>query len=188
MGAVTAKVTGGDKAVRVLEAFGDKVGKGGLVRVGYLESAKYPDGTSVAQVAVWQEYGTPNAKFPIPPRPTFRMMIAKHKSEWSRQLAILLKTEGYDSKRALSTMGGVIRDELVDSVLNADVKQLSPVTLMVRSMKQKNPSLKVTLRTIYAAIGRVRAGLAGVSSGSSAGRRLVSSGDMSRAPDFEVVK
>lgn len=179
--AVTAKVSGGAKARRVLEAIGDKAGKGGLLRVGYLESSKYPDGMSVAQVAFRQEFGTPDARFPIPPRPTFRMMIAKHKAEWSKQLAVLLKTDGYDAAKSLRTMGVVIKDELVDSVLNANVAPISPVTAMVRKIRKG----RATLRTVFEAIRLVRAGKTGVTGAGA--RRLVDSGVMERAPDFEIV-
>lgn len=179
--AVTAKVSGGAKAQRVLEAVGGRAGKGGLVRVGYLETATYPDGTPVALVAFWQEFGTPSARFPIPPRPTFRMMIAKHWTEWSKQLAVLLKTGGYDSKKALRTMGGVIRDELIDSVLNASVLPISPVTAMVRKIRKG----RATLRTVFEAIRLVKAGKTGATG--SGARRLVDSGVMERAPDFEVM-
>lgn len=50
-------------------------------KVGFFETAKYPDGTPVAYVAVIQEFGT--AK--IPARPTMRPTIAEQSSEWSRQ-------------------------------------------------------------------------------------------------------
>lgn len=61
--------SGGDK----LKAFFDKAGKGGVknVEVGVFASAKYPDGTLVAAVAAWNEFGTVN----IPERPALRNSI-----------------------------------------------------------------------------------------------------------------
>lgn len=57
---------GGEK----LKEFFDNVGKGGVkgIEVGVFASAKYPDGTPVASVATWNEYGTRH----IPERPALR--------------------------------------------------------------------------------------------------------------------
>lgn len=61
--------SGGDK----LKALFDKAGKGGVrnVEVGVFASAKYPDGTLVAAVAAWNEFGTVNS----PERPALRNSI-----------------------------------------------------------------------------------------------------------------
>lgn len=184
MAAVTAKMTGGARAKQVLESIGRTAKGDPYVRVGYLESSTYPDGTPVAQVAFWQEFGTPGARFPIPPRPTFRMMIAKHKKEWGPQLGALLKSSGYSSARALASMGERIKDELVDSVLHAGVKPLSAVTLMLRKMRAENPKLRVNLITVYQAIQRVQAGEKGLAG--TGAKRLVDTGVMQRAVAYEV--
>lgn len=52
--------------------------------VGWHETAKYPDGTPVAQAAVVAEYG--NSKNGTPPRPILRVAIRAHSKEW-RELA-----------------------------------------------------------------------------------------------------
>jgi len=57
--------------------------------VGWLDSAKYPDGTPVALVAQTQEYGSPKQR--IPPRPFVRPTIAEQNGEWSRQMGIGVK-------------------------------------------------------------------------------------------------
>ena len=44
--------------------------------------AKYPDGTSVALVAAFNEYGSPSRG--QPPRPFFRNMIARNEASWPR--------------------------------------------------------------------------------------------------------
>lgn len=54
-----------------------KVGK-----VGWLESAKYPDGQSVAYVATIQEYGS--APQGIPPRPMMRPTINEQEQSWRK--------------------------------------------------------------------------------------------------------
>lgn len=51
-------------------------------RVGFLESAKYPDGTPVAYVATIQEFGSGA----IPPRPFMRPTIEQQKAAWRETL------------------------------------------------------------------------------------------------------
>ena len=67
---VTVKRTGGKKLQRLLR----EAGKGGVsgVKVGFFSTAKYEDGTPVAAVAAWNEFGTKT----IPERPFFRQAIA----------------------------------------------------------------------------------------------------------------
>ena len=80
-GKTTIEITGGKK----LDAFFRGAGKGGVegVRVGFFASAKYDDGTPVAAVAAWNEFGTkkPNGSQHIPERPFFRNAIENAKSE-----------------------------------------------------------------------------------------------------------
>lgn len=50
-------------------------------KVGWFESAKYPDGTPVAYVALIQEMGSPQNS--IPPRPFFRSTMAEKSKQWT---------------------------------------------------------------------------------------------------------
>ena len=68
-----ATLKGGDKLEAALREISRKVSKPGKLRVGFLEGATYPDGTPVALVAWWNEFGTEDE---FPPRPSFRNMIA----------------------------------------------------------------------------------------------------------------
>ena len=65
-----ARVRGGRKLRNLLR----RAGRGGVERlqVGFFESARYPDGTPVAAVAAWNEFGAAN----IPERPFFRIALA----------------------------------------------------------------------------------------------------------------
>ena len=47
------------------------------VNVGFFDTDQYPDGTYVAQVAYWNEFGTKG----MPARPFMRQTIAAHKDE-----------------------------------------------------------------------------------------------------------
>ena len=64
--------SGGKKLQEVFR----KAGKGGIshVDVGFFSSARYPDGTPVAAVAAWNEFGTKI----IPERPFFRIANAEN--------------------------------------------------------------------------------------------------------------
>ena len=68
---VTVNRTGGKKLQRLLR----EAGKGGVsgVKVGFFSTARYQDGTPVAAVAAWNEFGTKN----ITERPFFRRALAE---------------------------------------------------------------------------------------------------------------
>lgn len=53
------------------------------IRVGFFDTAHYPDGTPVAYVATIQEFGYG----PIPPRPFMRPAQAQNKEKWLSALA-----------------------------------------------------------------------------------------------------
>ena len=68
---VSATVTGGEKLRAHIEATRANVQKIPPVNIGYFESARYPDGTNVAEIAVHHEFGAPNVgRNGIPARPT----------------------------------------------------------------------------------------------------------------------
>lgn len=70
------------------------------VKVGVLDGSKYPDGTGVASVAFWNEYGTKTA----PARPFFRDTIKNEKSNWSA-LAVKSIRAGYTVEHMLNLVG-----------------------------------------------------------------------------------
>ena len=156
---------------------------GKVLRVGFLEGATYPDGTSVAMVAAIQEFGAPKAG--IPPRPYFRPMIQKEQSSWGPGFAKLLKSEGYNVDKALAQLGEVIVSQLQESIVATNSPPLSPVTLMLRRMVRDDPNLVVTGRTVAEARSRVAAGLpySGVST-----KPLISTGYMLRSAAYEIKK
>lgn len=90
-----------------------KLSDGKTLRVGFLETEKYPDGTPVAQVAFWNEYGTVKA----PPRPFFRQMIEAKSPKWGAALGKNLSATGYDTTKALSLVGTGIKDQLTQSIV-----------------------------------------------------------------------
>lgn len=172
---------GGAKLEAYLAGMKKRLAKG-TVRVGYLETAKYPDGTPVAQVAIIQEMGAPAAH--IPARPTFRPMIAQQSGTWGKGLAASLKNTGYDGNKSLGQMGMYIAGQLQGYIQAVTAPALSPVTLMLRKMKSKDQSLVVTGKTVGEAAARVAAGesTAGVST-----KPLIDTNVMVNSVDSEVV-
>jgi hypothetical protein len=114
-------------------AFGDKLNAhlkqlatkmSGSVEVGFLEDAKYPDGTYVAAVAEANEYGASG-----PPRPFFRTMIAQESPTWGPKLAGALKHTNGDGKKALAIVGDNIQGALIQSINDFTSPALAPSTI-----------------------------------------------------------
>lgn len=87
---------------------------GGAVQVGFMEGATYPDGTPVAAVAYWNEFGVPSHG--QPPRPYFRGMVEKESPSWSGKMGYLAKVTGYDGPKVLALMGEDIEGALKQSI------------------------------------------------------------------------
>jgi len=96
-----------------LRELASKLKRPETLAVGFLETAKYADGLSVAQVAYWNEFGTKTS----PPRPFFRGMIAKDSPAWGNRLTKILLSVNYDINLTLIRMGGTIINELQDSII-----------------------------------------------------------------------
>ena len=118
-------LTGSDDLMRKLEEIVRKMG-GGAVSVGFIEGAPYPDGTPVAAVAFWNEFGVPSHG--QPPRPYFRNMITKESDTWPKKMAALAKATNYDGPRVLKIMGEDIRDALKQSINDLQTPELAEST------------------------------------------------------------
>ncbi len=108
-----ATLSGGDALQKKLAEIAEKMG-GGEVSVGFMEGATYPDGTPVAAVAFWNEFGVPANN--QPPRPFFRGMIAKESGEWAGKMGALAKATDYDGQKVLAMMGEDIKGALQQSI------------------------------------------------------------------------
>ena len=186
---VTAKVTGGKRAIKALAHIGANVRKGKFVKVGHLEArdsghrATYPESdVPIAQVAAWQEFGTVSA----PARPTFQPMIDKNQAKWGPQMGVALKHFDYDTAKALDLMGLSMTDELVESIVETPQTALSEVTLMLRKMKDDDSSLRVTGKTVAEARARVAAGEQGATG--TRAKPLMDTGVLQRNPAWKVEK
>lgn len=147
-----ATLSGGKKLEDALRKIGAGLGRGAVVRVGFLEGATYPvqtaasitkqraklgikavatrgrtGGKSVPMIAAIQEFGAPRAG--IPPRPFFRNMIAEKKGEWPAGIAEQLRANDYDVVRTLDIVGAVIAGQLRQSIIETNTPPLAESTI-----------------------------------------------------------
>jgi len=119
--------SGGDALERKLAEMAEKLGEGKVLRVGFLESATYPDGQQVAMVAAANEFGNPANN--QPPRPFFRNMIADNKDNWPDDIGRIAQATGFDGEQTLGLMGEHIKGQLQQSIRELMEPPLSPVTI-----------------------------------------------------------
>lgn len=147
--AVKTTVTGGRRAAAIIKAVGSKLSRQ-HVRVGFLETAKYPAARTrgsgknrktvpvpiipVAQVAFWQNFGTKTT----PARPFFNDMIAKNSPQWGAATAQILKGADYDEGVALGRMGELIQGQLRQQIIDTNTPPNAPYTI-----EMKNGATKV---------------------------------------------
>ena len=116
----------GERVTRQLQQIAAKMG--GTLEVGFLEGATYPDGTPVAAVAFWNEFGSSG-----PPRPFFRRMIAKESPEWPAKIAALAGSHdadlNYNGPKILALMGEDIQGALIQSINDLTSPPLAPSTI-----------------------------------------------------------
>ena len=86
-----ARVTGGRKLKEFLRKARSAQARSKTVAVGFFSTAKYPDGTPVAAVAAWQEFGVPANN--IPERPFFRRSL-----EDAEEVIMPVLIDGIDPK------------------------------------------------------------------------------------------
>lgn len=120
-----ATVTGGPDLDRAFKKIGDSIGKAREVRVGFLEGATYPDGTSVAEIAAIQNFGATD----IPARPFFSDMIANKSPAWGERFAKVLRLCDYDTDAALARMGEGIAGQLRTSITETNTPPLAKSTI-----------------------------------------------------------
>lgn len=166
---------------RTLTDIARKMG-GGKVQVGFLEGATYPDGTPVAAVAYWNEFGH-GGNFPSPPRPFFRAMIAKESPSWPGKMAALAKAYNFDGQKVLAIMGEDIAGALRESIIDTNSPALSPTSLVLRARFWGHPG-DIRVRDVLSAQEAVAKGNAGAS-GTQA-KPLVWTGHMLASVGFEV--
>jgi len=140
----------------------DKIAKGfenRVAKVGWFPAAKYKDGTPVAYVASIQEFGASSVG--VPARPAIRPTIQDKKGEWSKLIASGAKAVVQGRAAAddvLEAVGLQAAGDIGATLASGMFDPLSPVTLMLRKMRDDDPSLVVTRATVGEAARRVAAG------------------------------
>lgn len=124
--------TGGEK----LKEFFKNAGKGGVssVDVGIFASAKYQDGTPVAAVAAWNEFGTAT----IPERPAIR--IANKENE-KTLLNLIKRTVDPETMVVTPKIGGLIGANHQGATQQSITKLSSPANApgTIKAKKSSNP-------------------------------------------------
>lgn len=119
------KVIGGKKLDLALGSLEQKITRGGVLRVGFLEKSKYPDGMHIAQVAFWNEFGTITA----PSRPFFRTTVKRQSPVWGDRLAKVLPAVGFDGQKALAILGQSARDDIENAIAQWATPPNAPSTV-----------------------------------------------------------
>lgn len=109
-----------------------KLGRGELLRVGFLEKSRYPgSGLFVATVAAWNEYGVPERK--QPPRPFFRIAIEKGSANWGYNFGVALKATDYNLTAAFNLVATDIEDTVRASIQALWSPPLAKSTILARA-------------------------------------------------------
>lgn len=95
------------------------------VQVGFFEGAAYPDGTPVAAVAAYNEFGTDKS----PPRPFFRNTIAERSPGWSKLVAAALKASDGNLAATAGIVGAQIEEEVKETISNFTDPPNAPSTI-----------------------------------------------------------
>lgn len=112
------------------------------LRVGFFDSAQYPDGTPVAYVAAIQEYGYPEGN--IPARSFFRTTISGQKDGWRDGIAAGSRAmlEGKISAESmLSQIGGLAAGQIGQTISQISEPDLAESTIEARRRRRKSPGV-----------------------------------------------
>jgi hypothetical protein len=94
------------------------------VKVGVLSgTGEHPNadaGQTIAEIAWWNEFGTPSAKRPIPARPFLRSTMAENKKEYFKiqaQLMRLILTGKIPSRQASAILGMKVQADIQNKIV-----------------------------------------------------------------------
>lgn len=122
---VNVKLQGGGKLEKKLLELAQRLGTGAAVKVGILEGATYPDGTSVAQVGFWDEFGTTK----MPARSFMRSTVAAKSGRWPEAMAKAAKATNYDARATMGLMGELIQGQIQHTINTLSSPPLAQSTM-----------------------------------------------------------
>ena len=118
------------------------------VRVGVLENATYPDGTPVAMVAFWNEYGTRTS----PVRAFFRTTVSENKKNWVLSVQNLMKMHN-DPKRVMGLIGVHMQEQIVQSINAWSDPPNSAYTIAKKGFDKPLVETGLLMRSIKSEVG-----------------------------------
>lgn len=131
--AVSVKVTGGDK----YKAFLAKMAQiAGGVKAGIFGGATTTDGKSIAEYAVYNEFGTSR----IPARPFMRTVAKERPKQWIGEMVRHVRgreTNPAVWKEALGLAGESMKSDIKDSIQNGSWTPNAPATVAAKARKGK---------------------------------------------------
>lgn len=116
--------------------------KSGSVRAGVLETAVYPDGTPVAQVGFWNEYGTARA----PSRSFMRATINQDLTGWLELIGKNIAL--YDTDKALGIIGAEMAGAFTQAVMEFSDPPNAPYTIAKKGFNKPLIDTSVLSRSI----------------------------------------
>lgn len=118
------------------------------IRIGFFETAKYPDGTPIAYVAAIQEFGYG----PIPPRPFMRPAQLQNQNKWQAGIAAGVRSAlngSININDALVQVGKVAAGDVSKAIKAVTAPPLEQSTVDARKRRlSKRSSRKANPKTI----------------------------------------
>jgi len=113
------------------------------VRVGVLENATYPDGTPVAMVAFWNEYGTRTS----PVRAFFRTTVSEQKKNWVLSVQNLMKMLN-NPQQVMGLIGEHMKGNIAQSIATWSDPPNAPYTIAKKGFDKPLVEHGIMLRSI----------------------------------------
>ena len=130
---VTVEVTGGDKYKKLLSELAKmKLG----VKAGIFSNATTTDGKSIAEYAIYNEFGTAN----IPPRPFMRTTAKDKGQKWGKVIAAAVQGKTKERaawKRAVVLCGESMKADIQNTIQNGSFAPNAPATVEAKTRKGK---------------------------------------------------
>jgi HK97 gp10 family phage protein len=130
---VTVKIEGGDKYKKFLAKMAEIAGG---VKAGILNNATTTDGKSIAEYAVYNEFGTSR----IPARPFMRTVAKEKPKQWIGEMVRHVRARATDPaiwKQALGVAGESMKSDIKDSIQNGNWTPNAPATVRAKARKGK---------------------------------------------------
>lgn len=132
-------IEGGNKMNAYLENLLEKIGGEGLhARIGFLEGSTCgaDNSTPAPEVAFWNEFGTPGAENPIPPRPFMRTTVQMKSPTWGSLIAAALRISDNEGRKALMIAGLKIKQQIQKQITDTTDPPNAPSTVKAKGFNK----------------------------------------------------